>query len=253
MRYFITLNYDGTRYHGWQIQPNGLSVQEKLQWGLSTILRNDGLQVTGAGRTDAGVHARMMVAHFDVESLPMAPDDLVYKLNRLLPQDIAIQAIRPVAPEMHARFSATSRTYYYYVHTHKDPFLRHYSCEIHYPLDFQLMNRAAALLLQHEDFQAFCKSHADVKTTICHITRAQWVQIAPTQWRFEITANRFLRNMVRAVVGTLIDVGRKRITVDDFQKVIQLRKRTNAGESMPPNALFLQDIQYDNSQFTIQN
>jgi len=251
MRYFITLSYDGTRFHGWQIQPNGISVQGELQHALSLILRTE-IQVTGAGRTDAGVHAAMMVAHFDT-SMPIDCQQLAYKLNKLLQRDIAIQHIRQVDDALHARFSATSRTYYYYVHTHKDPFLRHYSCEIHYPLDFQLMNRAAALLLQHEDFQAFCKSHADVKTTICHITRAQWVQIAPTQWRFEITANRFLRNMVRAVVGTLIDVGRKRITVDDFQKVIQLRKRTNAGESMPPNALFLQDIQYDNSQFTIQN
>lgn len=251
MRYFITLSYDGTRFHGWQIQPNGISVQGELQHALSLILRTE-IQVTGAGRTDAGVHAAMMVAHFDT-SMPIDCQQLAYKLNKLLQRDIAIQHIRQVDDALHSRFSATSRTYYYYVHTHKDPFLRHYSCEIHYPLDFQLMNRAAALLLQHEDFQAFCKSHADVKTTICHITRAQWVQIAPTQWRFEITANRFLRNMVRAVVGTLIDVGRKRITVDDFQKVIQLRKRTNAGESMPPNALFLQDIQYDNSQFTIQN
>ncbi len=244
MRYFITLSYDGTRFHGWQIQPNGISVQGELQHALSLILRTE-IQVTGAGRTDAGVHAAMMVAHFDT-SMPIDCQQLAYKLNKLLQRDIAIQHIRQVDDALHSRFSATSRTYYYYVHTHKDPFLRHYSCEIHYPLDFQLMNRAAALLLQHEDFQAFCKSHADVKTTICHITRAQWVQIAPTQWRFEITANRFLRNMVRAVVGTLIDVGRKRITVDDFQKVIQLRKRTNAGESMPPNALFLQDIQYNN-------
>ena len=244
MRYFITLNYDGTRYHGWQIQPNGLSVQEKLQWGLSTILRNDGLQVTGAGRTDAGVHARMMVAHFDVESLPMAPDDLVYKLNRLLPQDIAIQAIRPVAPEMHARFSATSRTYHYYIHTVKDPFCRAYSCELHYPLDFAKMNEAAALLLTYEDFGAFCKAHADVKTTLCRVTSAGWHQTSPTSWYFEITSNRFLRNMVRAVVGTLIDVGRGRLSLDDFRKVVEGKRRTEAGESMPANALFLEDIKY---------
>ena len=243
MRFFITLSYDGTRYHGWQVQPNGSSVQEKLQWALSTILRQD-IQVTGAGRTDAGVHARMMVAHFDVESMDFELQDLAYKLNRLLPQDIAIQKMELVSDEMHARFSATSRTYHYYIHTVKDPFLRAYSCELHYPLDFQLMNEAAAILMTYEDFGAFCKAHADVKTTLCHITTAQWHQTSPSSWYFEITANRFLRNMVRAVVGTLIDVGRGRLSLDDFRKVIEGKRRTEAGESMPANALFLEDVRY---------
>jgi tRNA pseudouridine38-40 synthase len=244
MRYFITLSYDGTRYHGWQIQPNGLSVQEKLQWALSTILRQEDILVTGAGRTDAGVHARIMVAHVDVERMDFELSDLVYKLNRLLPQDIAIQKIEPVSDEMHARFSATSRTYHYYIHTVKDPFRRAYSCELHYPLDFKLMNEAAAILMEYEDFGAFCKAHADVKTTICHITAARWNQTSPVSWYFEITANRFLRNMVRAVVGTLIDVGRGRLSLDDFRKVIEGKRRTEAGESMPANALFLEDIKY---------
>ena len=243
MRFFITLSYDGTRYHGWQVQPNGPSVQEKLQWALSTILRQD-IQVTGAGRTDAGVHARMMVAHFDVETMSYELQDLTYKLNRLLPQDIAIQMMEPVSDEMHARFSAISRTYHYYIHTVKDPFLRAYSCELHYPLDFQLMNEAAAILMTYEDFGAFCKAHADVKTTLCHITAAQWHQTSPSSWYFEITANRFLRNMVRAVVGTLIDVGRGRLSLDDFRKVIEGKRRTEAGESMPANALFLEEVKY---------
>ena len=243
MRFFITLSYDGTRYHGWQVQPNGPSVQEKLQWALSTILRQD-IQVTGAGRTDAGVHARMMVAHFDVETMVYEQQDLTYKLNRLLPQDIAIQMMEPVSDEMHARFSATSRTYHYYIHTVKDPFLRAYSCELHYPLDFQLMNEAAAILMTYEDFGAFCKAHADVKTTLCHITAAQWHQTSPSSWYFEITANRFLRNMVRAVVGTLIDVGRGRLSLDDFRKVVEGKRRTEAGESMPANALFLEEVKY---------
>ena len=243
MRFFITLSYDGTRYHGWQVQPNGPSVQEKLQWALSTILRQD-ILVTGAGRTDAGVHARMMVAHFDVETMVYEQQDLTYKLNRLLPQDIAIQKMEPVSDEMHARFSATSRTYHYYIHTVKDPFLRAYSCELHYPLDFQLMNEAAAILMTYEDFGAFCKAHADVKTTLCHITAAQWHQTSPSSWYFEITANRFLRNMVRAVVGTLIDVGRGRLSLDDFRKVVEGKRRTEAGESMPANALFLEDVRY---------
>lgn len=244
MRYFITLSYDGTRYHGWQIQPNGPSVQEKLQWALSTILRQEDILVTGAGRTDAGVHARMMVAHFDVETMNFDLTDLTYKLNRLLPQDIAIQAIQAVSDEMHARFSAFARTYHYYIHTVKDPFRRAYSCELHYPLDFQLMNEAAAILMEYEDFGAFCKAHADVKTTLCHVTAAQWHQTSPSSWYFEITANRFLRNMVRAVVGTLIDVGRGRLSIDDFRKVIEGKRRTEAGESMPANALFLENITY---------
>ena len=243
MRFFITLSYDGTRYHGWQVQPNGPSVQEKLQWALSTILRQD-IQVTGAGRTDAGVHARMMVAHFDVETMDYELQDLTYKLNRLLPQDIAIQKMESVSDEMHARFSAISRTYHYYIHTVKDPFLRAYSCELHYPLDFQLMNEAAAILMTYEDFGAFCKAHADVKTTLCHITAAQWHQTSPSSWYFEITANRFLRNMVRAVVGTLIDVGSGRLSLDDFRKVIEGKRRTEAGESMPANALFLEEVKY---------
>ena len=243
MRFFITLSYDGTRYHGWQVQPNGPSVQEKLQWALSTILRQD-IQVTGAGRTDAGVHARMMVAHFDVETMDFDLQDLTYKLNRLLPQDIAIQKMEPVSDEMHARFSATSRTYHYYIHTVKNPFLRAYSCELHYPLNFQLMNEAAAILMTYEDFGAFCKAHADVKTTLCHITAAEWHQTSPSCWYFEITANRFLRNMVRAVVGTLIDVGRGRLSLDDFRKVIEGKRRTEAGESMPANALFLEEVKY---------
>ena len=243
MRYFITLSYDGTRFHGWQVQPNGISVQGELQRALGLLLRQD-VSVTGAGRTDTGVHASMMVAHFDLDKPLDDPEQLTYKLNRLLPQDIAVQRVEPVADDMHARFSATSRTYYYYIHTVKSPFLRHYSCELHYPLNFDLMNEAASLLLQYDDFGAFCKSHADVKTTLCQVTRAEWVPISEAQWRFEITANRFLRNMVRAVVGTLIDVGRGRMTVEDFRLVIEGRRRTEAGESMPGNALFLVDITY---------
>ena len=249
MRYFITLSYDGTRYHGWQVQPNGISVQGELQRALSLILRTD-IQVTGAGRTDTGVHARMMVAHFEATALPFQPHDLAYKLNRLLPQDIAIQKIEPVSEDLHARFSATSRTYRYFVHTGKSPFLRHYSWQAHYALDFPLMNEAAAMLLDYDDFGAFCKSHTDVKTTICHVTHAQWHKVGDCksttteEWYFEITANRFLRNMVRAVVGTLIDVGRHRLTLADFRRVIEGKRRTEAGESMPANALFLENITY---------
>lgn len=242
MRYFVTLSYDGTRYHGWQIQPNGDSIQERLQGALSTLLRAE-IAVTGAGRTDAGVHARMMVAHFDYEG-ELDGKQFCYKLNRLLPYDIAVQQVEQVADDLHARFSATSRTYHYYVHTVKDPFSRAYSCELHYPLDFKLMNEAARMLLTYEDFGAFCKSGADVKTTLCLVTAAEWHQTSPSSWYFEITANRFLRNMVRAVVGTLVDVGRGRLTLEEFQKVIEGKQRSDAGESMPGNALFLEKIEY---------
>jgi len=242
-RYFVTLSYDGTRYHGWQIQPNGVSVQERLQEALSTLLREP-IAVTGAGRTDAGVHARMMVAHFDWKGDAIDGQQLAYKLNRLLPYDIAVSKVEMVSEDMHARFSATSRMYHYYIHTTKDPFQRAYSCEIHYPLDFAKMNDAARILMTYEDFGAFCKSGADVKTTLCQVTKAEWVQTSPTTWYFEIRANRFLRNMVRAVVGTLIEVGRGRLSLDDFKKVIEGKHRSDAGESMPGNALFLEDIVY---------
>lgn len=241
-RYFVYFGYDGTAYHGWQIQPNGNSVQAELQRCLSTLLREE-ITVTGAGRTDAGVHARQMVAHFDTE-LTIDCEQLAYKLNRILPQDIAVTDVKEVSSDLHARFSAVARTYHYYIHTQKDPFLRNYSCELHYALDFDKMNEAAAKLLSYSDFGAFCKSHADVKTTLCQVTTARWVQQTPHSWYFEITANRFLRNMVRAVVGTLIDVGRGRISIDDFCRIIEGKKRTDAGESMPAHALFLEQVEY---------
>ncbi len=242
-RYFVTLAFDGTAYHGWQIQPNGNSVQEELQRALSTLLRQP-IEIVGAGRTDAGVHASMMVAHFETDRESIDVQQLAYKLNRLLPRDISVSDIRPVAADMHARFSATRRTYHYHVHLNKDPFRRHYSCEIHWPLDFSLMNEAASRLLEVSDFGAFCKSHTDVKTTLCHVTEARWIQDGDSSWHFRISANRFLRNMVRAVVGTLMEVGRHRMTLDQFDAVVAGRKRTAAGESMPGHALFLEDIAY---------
>ena len=242
MRYFIYFSYDGTNYHGWQIQPNANSVQEELQKALTTLLRKD-VEVVGAGRTDTGVHARFMAAHFDYYT-PVDCHQLKYKLNRLLPRDIAVSNIEQVADDMHARFSAVSRTYRYYVTTSKDPFNRNYSWQTHFELDFALMNEAAALLRDYEDFGAFCKSHSDVKTTLCDVMYAKWHQTSDDSWYFEITANRFLRNMVRAVVGTLVEVGRHRMTIDDFRKVIEGKKRTEAGESMPGHALFLERVEY---------
>ena len=242
MRYFIWFSYDGTAYHGWQIQPNGITVQSELQRCLSLLLQQK-VSVTGAGRTDTGVHARRMAAHFDTEQ-PLDTQLLKHKLNGLLHQDIGIYDIHPVADDIHARFSATARTYHYYVHTRKDPFLRQYSLELHYQLDYELMNQAGLVLMEYDDFGAFCKAGSDVKTTLCHVTHAQWHQTSDTTWYFEITANRFLRNMVRAVVGTLLEVGRGRMTINDFRHVIEGKCRTQAGESMPAKALFLEDVTY---------
>ncbi len=216
-------------------------MQQCLEEALSTLLRTP-LEVVGAGRTDAGVHARMMVAHFDLEHT--IPDDLAYKLNRLLPKDIAVSGVERVADDLHARFSATRRTYRYYIHTTKQPFSRHYSAQINYPLDFEQMNSAAAMLLNVSDFAAFSKVHTDVKTTVCTVIEARWVQTDQHNWHFVISANRFLRNMVRAVVGTLLDVGRGRITLEEFQTVIASKNRCAAGDSVPANALFLEEILY---------
>jgi tRNA pseudouridine38-40 synthase len=176
--------------------------------------------------------------------LYIEPDVLTRKLNGVLPVDISVSKVEQVADNMHARFSATARTYHYYIHTQKDPFKRMYSLETHYVLDFPLMNEAACILMEYDDFGAFCKAGSDVKTTICHITAAQWHQTAKDAWYFEITANRFLRNMVRAVVGTLIEVGRHRMTLDEFREVIKGGRRTQAGESMPAHALFLERVEY---------
>ena len=241
-RYFITFAYDGTHYHGWQIQPNGISVQEVLQKALSTLLRGE-TGVVGAGRTDAGVHARRMVAHFETER-EVDCQQLAYKLKRLLPSDISVYDVKPVDRDMHARFSATKRTYHYYIHTRKNPFARAYSCEMHYELDFDKMNEAAAWLLQVDDFGAFCKANPDVKTTLCDVMEARWIACGDHEWYFRISANRFLRNMVRAVVGTLIEVGRGRMTLEQFRAVVAGNSRSDAGESMPGNALFLENVEY---------
>lgn len=253
MRYFIDLSYDGTAYHGWQVQPNANSVQGCLQDALATLLRQP-VAVTGAGRTDTGVHARLMVAHFDFEgpffpSLESAETEaqcaqLTYKLNKLLPRDIAIHRIYPVAPDAHARFDARARTYYYYVHTRKDPFLVGRSWFLPNTPDFEAMNRAAAVLFDYIDFTSFSKVQTDTKTNNCRIMLARWVQFSDYEWRFEITADRFLRNMVRAIVGTLMLVGRGDIDIDGFRQIIDSRDRCAAGESVPACGLYLQNIDY---------
>lgn len=252
-RFFIYLAYDGARYHGWQIQPNGISVQQVLQEALSTLLRHT-VGVVGAGRTDAEVHARTMVVHFDTEGPTPGCEYfdcrwLTDKLNRILPPDISVYRVRPVVPEAHARFDAISRTYYYYVHTAKSPFARHYSCRLYNKPDFKAMNRAALRLFDYSDFTSFSKVNTDTKTNICRISHAQWVQLAPDEWRFEVTADRFLRNMVRAIVGTLMEVGRGKLNEEQFCRIIEGKDRCGAGESMPGHALFLVDVTYPDSLF----
>ena len=243
MRYFIELAYDGSAYHGWQVQPNDISVQEVLAGCLSTLLGKD-TGIVGAGRTDAGVNARLMVAHFDVGN-EIDADYLTDKLNRMLPSDICIYRIRPVSDDAHARFSATYRTYHYYVHHKKNPFNRSYSYRVPgKELDFELMNRAAAILFEYTDFTSFSKLHTDVKTNDCHIMQAEWVNLKEDEWMFVIQANRFLRNMVRAIVGTLVEVGRGKLTLDGFRRIIEQKDRCSAGMSMPGNALSLVDIGY---------
>lgn len=242
MRYFITFSYDGAAYHGWQIQPHSISVQEELQKALSTLLRQS-IEVVGAGRTDTGVHARKMIAHFDFESEVDCPQ-LVYKLNKILPKDIAVQKVEQVADDMHARFSATSRTYHYFVHLAKNPFLRAYSWQVYGEPDFDLMNEAAKVLMEYRDFTSFSKVNTDTKTNDCTITEAHWDRVGDSQWRFTITANRFLRNMVRAIVGTLVEVGRGRMTIGQLRQVIEAKDRCRAGDSVPGNALFLVEVEY---------
>ena len=248
-RYFVFFSYDGTAYHGWQIQPNAVSVQQKLNQALSTLLREN-ISTVGAGRTDTGVHARCMVAHFDTTA-DIDGARLTDKLNRLLPADIAVSRVVRVVPEAHARFDAIARTYHYHVYTGKAPFLRHYATRLYFTPDYAAMNSAAARLLDYVDFTSFSKLHTDVKTNLCRIHYARWVHVDGDLWRFEIRADRFLRNMVRAIVGTLLEVGRGRLSEEEFCGIIAAKNRMAAGESAPANGLALVDIDYDFSKLLL--
>lgn len=248
MRYFIKLSFNGAAYHGWQIQPSDVSVQEAIEKALAMVLRGE-VPITGAGRTDAGVNAMTMYAHFDtiepIKDLAL----LKRSLNGILPQDIAVHDIIPVSPQAHARFDATARTYKYFAHTAKSAVLGQVSWQCNPRLDFDVMNMAASRLLDYEDFTSFSKLHTDVKTNNCHITHAGWeryhgIDSHVEQWVFTITADRFLRNMVRAIVGTLVEVGMHKISVEEFCHIIEKKDRCAAGTSMPAHALFLWDVKY---------
>jgi len=242
VRYFIELAYNGSKYHGWQIQPGASTVQEELNRALSTILRTE-THVTGAGRTDTGVHASFYVAHFDREDPIPDTQQLAYKLNRITGKEIAVFRIYQVSSEMHARFSALSRTYRYYIDKQKNPFTCDYAWQV-FPLpDIHKMNEACRLLFEYTDFTSFSKLHTDVKTNTCTLLEAHWEDTG-AQLVFTIKANRFLRNMVRAIVGTLLEVGQGKLTLEEFRKIIESRNRCRAGSSVPGHALFLCDITY---------
>lgn len=247
-RYFLYCSYKGTNYHGWQIQPNGISVQEVLMKALRTVLRDSDIEVVGAGRTDTGVHAELMAAHFDAELGRFSLKDLTVKLNSFLPVDVAVSAIREVRADAHARFDALARRYEYRVVLGKHVFLQDFTARIHPPLDFDKMNEAAGLLKDYRDFTSFSKLHTDVKTNNCVVTHAAWTQRGD-EWVFTIEADRFLRNMVRAVVGTLFEVGRGKMSIEDFKAVVEAKDRCKAGTSAPAQGLFLVDVKYPDDLF----
>lgn len=243
-RYFLKLAFDGTCYHGWQIQKNAVSIQQLLNKSLSLLLSED-IMLTGAGRTDAGVHAREYFAHFDLEQGLDQParKKLVYKLNRFLPNDVVVYDVIPVKPGVNARFSATGRTYKYYIHTFKDPFRDKYSQYLYGRISLELMNAGAAILVKTHDFTSFSKADTDTKTNICKVDSAFWTREG-NDLVFTIRADRFLRNMVRAIVGTLLDLGKGKITLTDLQQIISSHNRSDAGESVVAKGLFLEKIEY---------
>lgn len=246
MRYFIELKFDGTNYHGWQNQPDAVSVQEVLEDALGKLL-SDSISITGAGRTDAGVHSLKMFAHFESNDL-IDKENLLYRLNSFLPNDIAINSIRTVGDDAHARFDAVSRSYIYKIHQKKNPFLKNRSYYLHQDLDVETMNKAGDILLQYKDFECFSKTNTDVKTFICHISKAHWTK-KDESLEFVITADRFLRNMVRAIVGTMIDIGLHKIQLDDLHYIIESKNRSKAGYSVPAHGLYLSEVVYPEGIF----
>lgn len=250
MRYFIFVSYEGTLYHGWQVQPGASTVQKTLEDALSTILEEK-IETTGAGRTDTGVHASFFCAHFDSyhEDLHNRKN-LVFRLNKYLPKDISANEIRKVIPDAHARFSALSRTYKYYITRVKDPFANNSAWYIYGDLELKTMNSACEILLRHTDFTSFSKLHTDVKTNNCKIYLAEWSSEG-SKLIFTIKADRFLRNMVRAIVGTMVDSGQGKLNMDDFENIILAHDRCRSGRSAPAKGLFLTDIEYPPGIFIV--
>jgi tRNA pseudouridine38-40 synthase len=251
-RYFLTLSYNGTPYNGWQRQENTPNtVQQVMDEKLSMILQEK-IELLGCGRTDTGVHAKDFIAHFDANCKDLLSNkkQWIYKFNNVLPVEISVQDIRGVLYTAHARFSATQRVYHYHIHQEKNPFVSSFSYYVYGDIDFELMNKAAELLLGTQDFTSFSKLHAQTKTNVCTVTKAVWQKTNVYQWRFTISADRFLRGMVRGIVGTLLLVGRNKITIEGFKNIIELKDRKLAGSNVPPHALFLVGINYPKEIFS---
>lgn len=247
MRYFLKLAYNGTDFHGWQRQENASTIQQEIEENLSTILRTE-TAIMGCGRTDTGVHATAYFAHFDAAELNISMQDLIHKLNSMLPWGIAIDEILPVTKDAHARFDATRRSYVYRIIERKDPFEHNTAYRFNLPLDITAMNKACQLLLGEKDFGCFCKSNADNLTDICTVYSAQWNKDNEVL-TFNVTANRFLRNMVRAMVGTLLEVGQGKMSLEEFQAVLDSKDRTAAGRSVPAHGLYLTKVEYPQEIF----
>ncbi|MDC3252761.1 tRNA pseudouridine(38-40) synthase TruA [Crocinitomicaceae bacterium] len=243
-RYFIELSFNGRDFFGWQRQPNDRSIQEEIETALSKIHSNQNIKVVGCGRTDTGVHAKHFILHVDLPEIDVI-NKLKFKLNRMLPESIAIQRIYEVGMKMHARFNALKRTYRYFIHDHKNPFNNQLSWHVQHKLNIDAMNQAAELLLGTKDFTSFSKLHTDVKTNICTVSHAMWRQNEDGLY-FEICADRFLRNMVRAIVGTLIDVGIGKIEINSIDQILETKNRSAASTSVPPHGLFLWKVTYQN-------
>lgn len=253
-RYFIQLAYNGTNFHGWQVQDNTpLTVQHVLQEKMSIIIGHS-IEVVGCGRTDAGVHAKDYYAHFDSERTDLHTDkNYVYKLNKVLPFELAIKKIYSVKDEASARFDAVSRTYDYLIHRSKSPFLFNSSLYVFGDIDFNAMNEAASYLLTVEDFTSFSKVNTQTFTNNCTVTFAQWIKQNEDEYVFKISANRFLRNMVRAIVGTLLEVGKGKLTIEEFKTIVNNKNRSDAGMSAPGHALYLTNIQYPETIFNVEH
>ncbi|MFT5903005.1 MAG: tRNA pseudouridine38-40 synthase [Bacteroidia bacterium] len=251
MRYFLKLSYNGTEFHGWQIQIGASSIQQEIEEKLSIILQSE-ISILGCGRTDAGVHAKEFYAHFETQNkLSLEPQSLIHKLNTMLHRHVAIQEIIKVQPEAHARFNATKRSYEYRISKEKNPFSGDLAYKLNADLDLEKMNKACKLLLGEQDFGSFCKAKADNHTNLCNIFMANW-QEEGNQIVFRISANRFLRNMVRAIVGTMLDIGQDKIMPEELTTIIEAKDRTKAGRSVPAHGLYLTKVEYPSNIFLNQ-
>ena len=250
-RYCLRIQYKGTHYHGWQTQPNAITVQQKVDEAISIFTREN-IESIGCGRTDTGVHASMFYLHFDTTNEIIDLSRALKSIGFLLPHDISAHELFEVSQDFHARFDAISRTYNYFIHFEKNPFIKEFSYKIHHTLNYDLMNQAAAYLLEVNDFSCFSKSNTQTLTNICNVSKAFFIKIDDSRWMFEITADRFLRNMVRAIVGTLIMVGESKINLSEFKQIIQSKNRNKAGSSVDAAGLFLVNVVYDFDKFKVK-